>query len=174
FDKAVGRGTLKANPNKVDLPVDYHFKAEFKKAFKGRDKSMSAFVSMLTAGVRDAKIVVKWLLFGVVMAALVREFMPAESFATYFGATVLGLMTTTMAATVIEVCSEGSVPIAADIFNKADAPGNSFAFLMAGVSTDYTEIMILRETLGQWKTALFLPLITLPQILVWAFVLNQI
>tara|TARA_R110000868_G_scaffold411733_1_gene708233 strand:- start:63368 stop:64411 length:1044 start_codon:yes stop_codon:yes gene_type:complete len=173
FDKCVANGVLEANPNTIDLPEGYAFKAEVFKAFKGRDKSISAFAGMIFSGIKDAKVVVKWLLFGVVIAALVRNFMAEDMFAMYFGATAFGLMMTTLAATVIEVCSEGSVPIAADIFNKADAPGNSFSFLMAGVSTDYTEIMVLKETLGKWKSALFLPLITLPQILLLAFVLNQ-
>ena len=49
---------------------------------------------------------------------------------------------------------------------------NSFAFLMAGVSTDYTEIMVLKETTKSWKIALFLPLISLPQIVLVAWVIN--
>jgi uncharacterized membrane protein YraQ (UPF0718 family) len=69
---------------------------------------------------------------------------PTEIFATWFGATLLGLLTTLIAATIIEVCSEGSVPIAADLMTRAQAPGNAFTFLMAGAATDYTEIMVLR------------------------------
>ena len=100
--------------------------------------------------------------------------MPAESFETLFGPTLVGLGLTLIAATVIEVCSEGSAPIAADILTRAGAPGNSFAFLMTGVSTDYTEIVSLRETTKSWKTALFLPLVTLPQIVLLAIVMNGI
>jgi len=70
------------------------------------------------------------------------------------------------------VCSEGSTPIAADLLNRADAPGNGFAFLMTGVSTDYTEIMVLKETTRSMKTALFLPLLTVPQVLVVAWIMN--
>ena len=44
---------------------------------------------------------------------------------------------------------------------------------MAGVSTDYTEIMALKETTQSWKTALFLPLVTIPQVLVIGYLLNQ-
>lgn len=75
-------------------------------------------------------------------------------------------------ATVLEVFSEGSTPIAADIFTRAKAPGNGFAFLMAGVATDYTEIMILKDTTKSWKLALFLPLITVPQVLLVAWLIN--
>ena len=84
----------------------------------------------------------------------------------------MGLALTVLAATVIEVCSEGSTPIAADLLTRGQAPGNSFAFLMAGVATDYTEIMVLRETTKSWRIALLLPLVTLPQVIVVAVLLN--
>jgi len=85
---------------------------------------------------------------------------------------MMGLIFTLIAATIIEVCSEGSTPLAADLLTRAKSPGNSFAFLMAGVSTDYTEIMVLREATRSWKIALFLPLITVPQIFLIAWLVN--
>ncbi|MBD3260047.1 hypothetical protein GF371_05485 [Candidatus Woesearchaeota archaeon] len=74
-------------------------------------------------------------------------------------------------ATVIEVCSEGSSPIAFEIFNKVKALGNPFIFLMAGVATDYTEIGLLWTNIGK-RTAVWLPIITVPQILVIAILFN--
>jgi len=94
-------------------------------------------------------------------------------FKDFFGPTLGGLGLTLVAATILEVCSEGSAPIAADILNRAAAPGNAFAFLMAGVSTDYTEIMALKECTKSWKIPLFLPLITVPQVVVLAWIANQ-
>ena len=44
---------------------------------------------------------------------------------------------------------------------------------MAGVATDYTEIMSIRDTMQSWKIALYLPLVTLPQILLLGAILNQ-
>ena len=78
-----------------------------------------------------------------------------------------------LATTLIEVCSEGSTPIGADLVTRAAAPGNGFAFLMAGVSTDYTEMMVLRDMTKSWKIALSLPLLTVPQILVLGWIMNQ-
>ena len=54
-----------------------------------------------------------------------------------------------MFATVLEVCSEGTSPIAFEIFNKTAALGNPFIFLMAGVATDYTEIGLLWTNIGR-------------------------
>ncbi|MDH3324524.1 MAG: ATPase, partial [Candidatus Peregrinibacteria bacterium] len=46
-------------------------------------------------------------------------------------------------------------------------------FLMTGVSTDYTEIISLKETTKSWKISLFLPLITVPQVIILAYLLNN-
>ena len=47
------------------------------------------------------------------------------------------------------------------------------AVLMAGAATDYTEIMVLRETTRSWKAALILPALTVPQVLLLGWILNQ-
>jgi len=116
--------------------------------------------------------VLRWLLFGVVVAATIRGFVAIDTYQTLFGPTMAGLGLTLVAATIIEVCSEGSSPIAADLMTRAGAPGNSFAFLMTGVSTDYTEIMSIKDTTHSWKIALFLPLLTLPQVILISYLLN--
>jgi len=120
----------------------------------------------------ESQMVIRWILFGILLASFVRTFVSIDLFQTYFGPTLAGLGLTILAATVIEVCSEGSTPIAADLLTRAHAPGNSFAFLMAGIATDYTEIMVLKDTTRSWKVALFLPLITVPQVLVIAWLIN--
>jgi len=90
---------------------------------------------------------------------------------TYLGPPLLGLFITLALATVIEVCSEGSAPRAFEIFSQTGAFGNSFTFLMAGVSSDFTEIGLLWANIGK-KTALWLPIITVPQVLVLGYLFN--
>ena len=46
-------------------------------------------------------------------------------------------------------------------------------FLMAGVATDYTEVMVLKNTTASWRIALLLPAITVPQIVLLAWIMNQ-
>ena len=116
----------------------------------------------------------KWLFLGVILASLISTFLGGEFLQTYFSASLMGLVATLLSSTVIEVCSEGATPIAAEIVNQAKAPGNGFVFLMAGVSTDYTEIMVLRESMKSWKIAFFLPLVTLPQIVVLGMGMNAL
>ena len=172
FDLLVNKGKLPANPNKIDLPKDFAFWSEAKKGIKSVNYSPKLFANMAYDGLKESRMVIRWIFFGVVLAGLVRVFLDAGDFETYFGPTLAGLGLTVLVATILEVCSEGSTPIAADILNRANAPGNSFAFLMTGVSTDYTEIMVLKDTTKSWKIALFLPLITVPQVLLVSYLIN--
>lgn len=173
FEKLVKNKTLPHNPNQHVLRDDFHFWKEAKTQLKQTKFNTSFFSQILTEGISGSKMVLKWIFFGVVLASAIRTFVPPDSFQTLFGPTIAGLGLTVLIATILEVCSEGSMPVAADILTRAGAPGNSFAFLMTGVSTDYTEIMSLKGTTKSWKIALFLPLITLPQVLILAFLLNQ-
>jgi hypothetical protein len=173
FEWLVSRRVLPANPNSVEHD-EFAFWSDAKKHLSNSRFSVAWFFTMLWQGMKDSRVLIRWLLLGVVLAAAIRAFVPLDSFQNYFGATLAGLGFTLLVATIIEICSEGSTPIAADLVSRAGAPGNGFAFLMAGVSTDYTEIVTLKEASGSWKVALFLPLVTLPQIIVLALVMNMV
>ena len=114
-----------------------------------------------------------WLIIDMLMASFARAYIPQDLFQTYMGPGILGLVVTLTFATIIEVCSEGTSPLAFEIFSKTGAFGNRFLFLMAGVSTDYTEIGLIWHNIGM-KAALFLPLITVPQILILGYIFNII
>ena len=43
---------------------------------------------------------------------------------------------------------------------------------VGGVSSDCTEVMVIKDTTRSWKVALFLPLITLPQVVVLVWLMN--
>lgn len=173
FDALVKRNVLPANPNAFDMPEDFRFWSEGKKQLSSVRWTPALFKDMLKGGMQDSAIVVRWLLFGIVIASLLRVFIDPAHFAEYFGPSALGMLATIFFATVLEVCSEGSSPIAADLVTRGGAPGNAFAFLMAGVATDYTEVMVLKDTTKSWKIALFLPLVTLPQVIILGVLLNM-
>jgi uncharacterized membrane protein YraQ (UPF0718 family)/YHS domain-containing protein len=117
------------------------------------------------------KMVMWWLIIGMIMAAFARAYIPGHLFMEYMGPGLLGLIVTLMFATIIEVCSEGSSPLAFEIYSKTGAFGNSFTFLMAGVATDYTEIGLIWHNIGK-KAALWLPIITVPQIIILGYIFN--
>jgi uncharacterized protein len=174
FDYLVAGGKLPSNPNHVVSTNGDSLTRQFGQLVKTIKITPSGMLAMLKDGLRDSKMVFRWVFFGIVMATAIRAFVPVDTYQTLFGPTVAGLLLTLLAATVIEVCSEGSTPIAADIVTRAAAPGNGFTFLMAGVATDYTEVVVIRDMTKSWKVALFLPLVSVPQILVIGWVLNQL
>jgi uncharacterized membrane protein YraQ (UPF0718 family) len=173
FDRLVARGALPANPYRTETPEGFRFWPEAKARLLSADYGLRAWKEAALDGIRESRTVLRWLLFGVVLAAGIRAFVDADMFRAYFGPSLLGLGMTLAAATVIEVCSEGSAPMAADLLTRARAPGNAFAFLMAGAATDYTEVMVLKETTKSWKIALFLPLLAVPQTAFIAWLINH-
>lgn len=173
FDRLVAAGTLPGNPNQAELPEGFSMKKEMLSGIRNIRPTPRLFYNISKDGLLGSTMVLKWIFFGVILASLVRTFVPADMFATYFGPSLVGLGLTVVVATILEVCSEGSLPLAADLLTRASAPGNAFAFLMTGVSTDYTEILILKDTTKSWKISLFLPLLTVPQVLVIAWLMNE-
>lgn len=166
------QGKVKPNENRIDLPEDFELWREAKAGLRAQRYDLEFVRDVARRSVTASRMVLRWLFFGVVLAALIQATVPTEIFATWFGASLFGLFTTLVAATLIEVCSEGSVPIAADLMNRAAAPGNAFTFLMAGAATDYTEVLILKEVTGRLSAALLLPLLTVPQVLAIGWALN--
>ena len=168
----VRSGKIPKNPNHVELPEGFQLGYEVKSKLAELRFNSAAIGRLIKSSIGESRMILRWIFFGTVLAAMIRAFVPPETFGEWFGPTGTGVLLTLTAATVIEVCSEGSSPIAADLLTRAAAPGNGFAFLMAGAATDYTEIMALKETTKSWKMTFILPLLTLPQVVVISWVLN--
>ena len=167
-------GIFAPNPNAPSHPQnDVALSAQIKDIWSQAQFSKNGMIDIVRAGWRDGKMIIKWLLFGTLIAAALRTFVPAEIFSEWLGPTITGLLVTLLIAIIVEICSEGSAPVAAEIVTNAKAPGNGFTFLMAGVATDYTEIMAVREFTKSWMIALALPLITVPQVLLIGWLMNM-
>jgi uncharacterized membrane protein YraQ (UPF0718 family) len=172
-DRLVDAGKIPPNPNAVALPQDYRVGPAIQGVLRSLKPGVANYLHLAREGMAGSKMVLRWIFFGFVLTGLIRAFVPEASFQQYFGPTIAGLFLTLLATTLMEVCSEGSSPIAADLLTRAHAPGNAFVFLMAGAATDYTEIMGLRETTRSWKATLALPLISTPQVLLVAWLINH-
>jgi hypothetical protein len=133
----------------------------------------------LTADVRGiwhgmlplGRMVLGWVQLGLVMSAVLGTLVPHEAFARFLGPSVGGLFGTLLLATVIEVCSEGTAPLAFELYRHTGAFGNAFAFLMGGVITDYTELGAVWTTIGR-RTVFWMLAVVLPMVAVIGMVLN--
>ena len=179
FQKLEKRGLVECDKceHGEDHPVLIGFSIikDVKRRFKEYKFTATNNIDAITGTLRGSwaltKMVMWWLIIGMIMASLARAYVPSHLFMEYMGPTFLGLAVTLFFATIIEVCSEGSAPLAFEIFNQTKAFGNSFTFLMAGVATDYTEIGLIWHNIGR-KAALWIPIITVPQILILGLLFN--
>lgn len=173
LQKLTQKGYFPENPNTQEDHQDFNLADETKALFKSIKFSASGTVEIIKTGWRDGQMIIKWLLFGTIIAASLRTFVSPEVFQAWLGPNLAGLFITLIIATIVEICSEGSAPIASEIVTSGKAPGNGFTFLMAGVATDYTELLIIKEFTGKWGIALAVPLITVPQILLIGWLMNM-
>jgi len=179
FQKLEKRGLVECDkcehgedhPVLIDFSIIKDVKRRFKEYKFTATNNINAIKGTLRGSWALTKMVMWWLIIGMIMASLARAYVPSHLFMEYMGPTFLGLAVTLFFATIIEVCSEGSAPLAFEIFNQTKAFGNSFTFLMAGVATDYTEIGLIWHNIGR-KAALWIPIITVPQILVLGLLFN--
>lgn len=172
-DRLVDAGKIPRNPNAVDLPKEYRIGPAISGVFRSLKPGKANYLQLAREGLAGSTMVLRWIFFGFVLTGALRAFVPESAFQHYFGPTVAGLFLTLLATTILEVCSEGSSPIAADLLTRAHAPGNAFVFLMAGAATDYTEILSLKETTKSWKATLALPLISTPQVLLIGWLIHR-
>ena len=131
-----------------------------------RDK-FSSWTSIWT-GMRHsisslAHMIVWWFIIGAALASFMRHGLPDALITHHFGPTPVGLGLTLGLASLIEICSEGSAPMAFELYHQTGAFGNAVVFLMAGVATDYTEIGLLWSNVG-WRSAIVLPIVSIPLI----------
>ncbi len=162
------RGLVETNPNSVSVNEGFSLGKDLRMRFRDYRFSRQQLAED-AKGIYDGAralgdMVLWWIMIGMGLASLAGAYVPAHIFHQYMGPTAVGMTVTLFAATVLEVCSEGTAPLAFEIFKQTGALGNSFVFLMAGVATDYTEIGLLWHNIGR-RTAVWLPIVTVPQII---------
>jgi hypothetical protein len=171
------RGLIEKNKNIVDVAEGFSIIADLKKRIRNYKLNLNSIRTdakgIISGTLSLSDMVLWWIILGLTIASLAGAYIPVHFFHRFMGPTLLGLIITLILATVIEVCSEGSSPLAFEIYRQTGALGNSFVFLMAGVATDYTEIGLLWANVGR-RTALWMPVITVPQIVLIGYIANMI
>lgn len=168
-------GWIEKSQHVVSVSKSFSIKKDIKKRWNRFDWTVtnikSLMHSILIGAWKVVHMVVWWIIIGTLVGSLLDAFIPHQLFQHYLGSSLFGLFATLILATIIEVCSEGSAPIAFTIYKQTMAFGNAFIFLMAGVATDFTEIGLIWTNIGK-RAALWLPIITVPQALIVAYLFN--
>jgi uncharacterized protein len=103
--------------------------------------------------------IAKWLVIGLLLAALIAVFVPDDFFSSYIHNDFLGMLIILAASVPLYICATSSVPIAAVLMMKGISPGAALVFLMAGPATNAATIAVIGKSMG--KKTLFLYLGTI-------------
>lgn len=170
------KGLVEKNRNVIEVPQGFSISGDFRarvKNYKLSPETLKSDIKGIASGITAlSDMVLWWIILGMLIASLAGAYIPVHFFHKFMGPTLLGLIVTLALATIIEVCSEGSSPLAFEIYRQTGALGNGFVFLMAGVVTDYTEIGLLWTNVGR-RTALWLPVVSVPQVLLLGYLANM-
>lgn len=98
----------------------------------------------------------KWLIIGLLLAALLAVIIPNDFFIQFIDKPWLNMLLVLAASVPLYICATGSVPIAAVLIMKGLSPGAALVFLMAGPATNIATITVLWKSLGKKSTLIYL------------------
>ena len=97
----------------------------------------------------------KWLVIGLIVAALITVLVPDELFVSLSRYPLLAMGVMILVAVPMYVCATGSIPIALSLMLKGLTPGVAFVLLMAGPAANFASVMILSRTMGRRATLIY-------------------
>lgn len=101
----------------------------------------------------------KWLIIGMLAAALLSVLIPADFFINSVSNEYLSMLLMLVASVPLYICATGSIPIAAVLLMKGLAPGAALVLLMAGPATNIATMAVIGNTMG--KKSLWIYLISI-------------
>ena len=175
FQRLDRRGLLDPNPNTVTVQQGFSVWRDLFgrwRQYPWTGRQLAGDIHGVALGMIPlGRMVLGWVQFGLILSSVVGGLVPHGVFQRFLGPSPWGLALTLLAATVVEVCSEGTAPLAFELYRHTGALGNAFAFLMGGVVTDYTELGAVWTTIGR-RTVLWMLAVTLPLVFVAGLALN--
>lgn len=91
----------------------------------------------------------KWLIIGMLVAALLAVLIPNDFFTSTISSEYLGMLLIIAASVPLYICATGSIPIAAVLMMKGLAPGAALVLLTAGPATNIATMAVIGNTLGK-------------------------
>lgn len=100
--------------------------------------------------------IAKWLIVGLIIAALITTFVPTNFFTETVDNYYLQMALVVLVSIPMYVCATGSIPIAVALLAKGLAPGIVMLFLMAGPATNSATLSVLFNSMGKKSTFVYL------------------
>ncbi len=106
-----------------------------------------------------------WLVGGLLIAALITDFVPPDFFASLSEYPLLAMLAVVAVAVPMYVCATGSIPIALSLMLKGLSPGTALVLLMAGPAANFASVTLLTRELGRRAAAIYIASIVVGAIL---------
>lgn len=100
--------------------------------------------------------IVKWLVIGLFLAALLNVMIPESFISKYIGNQWIEMTIALAVSVPLYICATGSVPLAAVLMLKGLSPGAALVLLMAGPATNVATITVVGKTLGTKNLMIYL------------------
>lgn len=97
-----------------------------------------------------------WLMAGLVIAALITVFVPADAFAALGDKPLLAMLAVLLIAIPMYVCATGSIPIALSLMLKGLSPGTALVLLMAGPAANFASFALISREMGRRTAIVYL------------------
>ncbi len=91
----------------------------------------------------------KWLVIGLVLAAIISALIPNDFFELLNLPPILQMLLILVVSIPLYICATGSIPLAAILILKGISPGAAFVLLMAGPATNAATITMIGKVLGK-------------------------
>ena len=97
-----------------------------------------------------------WLTVGLVIAALITVYVPADFFAILGNRPIVSMIIALIVAVPMYVCATGSIPIALSLILKGLSPGTAFVLLMAGPAANFASFTLISREMGRRAATVYL------------------
>ena len=121
----------------------------------------TSFTGKITATLRYAFVdmvssVGKWLVIGLIVAALITVFIPDSLILSLNSYPLLAMLLMVAIAIPMYICATGSIPIALSLIMKGLSPGTAFVLLMAGPAANFASVLVLKRAIGPRATTIYI------------------
>lgn len=97
-----------------------------------------------------------WLVAGLVIAALITVYVPADFFTVLGRNPLLSMIVVLIIAVPMYVCATGSIPIALSLMLKGLSPGTALVLLMAGPAANFASFALISKEMGRKSALIYL------------------
>ncbi|PLX01931.1 MAG: heavy metal-associated domain-containing protein [Marinilabiliales bacterium] len=151
--------------NKFDTKAEREAEAEKRKKTNTVKPKKTLGTVLHYAFVEMVMDIAKWLIIGLLIAALISVLVPDNFFTDFHLDGILGMLVMLVVSIPLYVCATSSVPIAAVLLLKGISPGALLVFLMAGPATNAATITVVGKNLGRKTLIVYLSTIIVGSLL---------